>query len=119
MTILTQAQSPELEGTGNSTPQGTPQPTSPPNEAQGSSAPATPFVSERRDAGREEDHPNSDGLDNTNDATQGNTGQEDDAHTTDQPAANHTPTPDPAVPDPDEDTDTDRKLQAVYGDTIH
>jgi len=118
-TLLTQAQSQEIEGTGNSTKQGTLPPTSPNDEARGSSAPAALFVFEGRDAGGEEDRTQRDGQGRTNDATQGETGPGEEAHTTDQDAANHTPTMDPVELDVEEDTAADRKLRAVYGDTIH
>ena len=119
MTILNQAQSQESEGTGNSTHYGSQTPTSPQEETRRSSAPAALPVSEGGAAGEQENGIHSNGQDGANDATPGKIGPGEEAHTTEQEAANQTPTTDPVDPDPGEDTDVDRKLRAVYGDTIH
>ena len=119
MTILTQAQSQDPEGTGNSTHHGSRHPNSPHKETRRSSAPAALHASEGGAAGEQENGTHSDGQDGANDTTPGNIGPCEDAHTTEQEAANQTPTTDPAEPNPGEDTDVDRKLRAVYGDTIH
>ena len=108
-----------MEGTGNSTQQGTLPRTSPNDKARGSSAPAALFVFDGRDAGGKEDRTQSDGQGGANAATQGKTGPGEEAHTTNQDAANHTTTMNPVEPDPEEDTDGNRKLRAVYGNTIH
>ena len=70
-------------------------------------------------AGDQENNTNSNGQNGANDATQGDTGPGEEAHNTEQGAADHTLTNDQVEPNPGEDTDVDRKLRAVYGNTIH
>ncbi len=113
MTILTQAQSQESEGTGNSTHYGSQPPNSPQEEMRGSSAPAALPVSEGGAAGEQENGTHSDGQDGANDATPGNIGPGEEAHTMEQETADQAPTPNPVEPDPGEDTDINRKLRAV------
>ena len=110
MMILTQAQIQELEGTGDSTHQGTQPLTSPHKEARGSSAPAAQFVFDGGAARVQENGTHRDGHGGTNDTTQGKTSPREEAHTMEQEATDQTPTTDPVEPNPDEDTDTDGKL---------
>ena len=87
MTILTQAQSQESEGTGNSTHHGSQPPTSLQEETRGSSEPAALHAVEGGAAGDQENDTTSDGQNGANDATQGNTGPGEEAHTTEHGAA--------------------------------
>ena len=117
MKILTPAQSQDLEGTGTSTQQGSLPLTCPNDEASGSSAPAALFAGMA--AGEEEEETPREGHGGANEATQGEPGPGEEAHTMDPEATNQTPTTDLVEPNPEEDTAADRKLRAVYGDTIH
>ena len=117
--ILTQAQSQELDGTGNNTQYGTLPSTRSDVNADGSRAPAALFVFTGGTAGLEEENTQQGGQGGTNDATQSTTGLNEDTRQLERCNTIPTQVHAPAAPEPGEDTEADRELREVYGDTNH